>query len=76
MESSCSEVAATFRRTMRFLVHVVTGEGATFFICTWNALRLLGSAASSQRARLNKPRYLKRIAERSDIVCLQETHGR
>ena len=36
----------------------------------------LGSAASNQRPRENKLRYHKRIAEKSDIVCLQETHGR
>ena len=45
-------------------------------ICTWNTRGLLGSAASSQRPRENKLKYLKRIGNRSDIVCLQETHGR
>ena len=46
-------------------------------ICTWNTCSLLlVSAASSQRPRENKLKYLKRIAEKSDILCLQETHGR
>ena len=45
-------------------------------ICTWNTRGLWGSAASSQRPRENKLKYLKRIAEKSDIVCLQETHDR
>ena len=36
---------------------------------------LLCSAASSQRPRGNKLKYLKRIAEKSDTVCLQEIHG-
>ena len=45
-------------------------------ICTWSTRGFLGSAASSQRPRENKLKCLKRIAEKSDILCLQETHGR
>ena len=45
-------------------------------ICTWNNRGLLGSAASSPRPPKNELKYLTRNAERSDIVCLQETHGR
>ena len=44
-------------------------------ICSWNTRGLLGSAASSQRPR-EKLRYHSRIAEKSDILCLQETHVR
>ena len=44
-------------------------------ICTWNTRGSLGSAASSQRPREKKLMYLKRIAEKSDIVYLKETHG-
>ena len=45
-------------------------------ICTWNTRGLLGWAATSQRSRENNLRYLKRIVETFDILCLQETHGR
>ena len=44
-------------------------------ICTWSTRGLQGSAASSPRPREKKLKYLKRIAEKSDGLCLQETHG-
>ena len=47
-------------------------EGLRF--CTWNTRRFVGDA-SSQRPRENKLKYLKRMADKSDVVCLQETHG-
>ena len=36
----------------------------------------MSSAASSQRPRENTMKYRKRIAEKSDILCHQETHGK
>ena len=37
---------------------------------------LLGSTASSQPLRELKHKYLKRLTYKSDIICLQETHGK
>ena len=42
---------------------------------TWNTRGLLGSTASSQTFWEQK-HHLKRLAEKSDVVCLQETHGK
>ena len=45
-------------------------------VATWNTRGLSGSAASSQKPRESKLKYLERIAEKSKFLCLQETHGR
>ena len=36
----------------------------------------LGSTGSSQTFREQKHHYLKRLADKNDVVCLQETHGK
>ena len=43
---------------------------------SWNTRGLLGSAASCQRSREQKHIYPTRLARKSDIICLQETHGK
>ena len=43
---------------------------------SWNARGLLGSTASSQTSREQKHRYLKRLTDKNDVVCVQETHGK
>ena len=44
-------------------------------ISTWNTRGLLGSATQSHRPRERKLRHLQKNVEKSDILCLQETHG-
>ena len=43
---------------------------------SWNTRGLLGSTASSHTSRDQKNHYLKRLADKNDVVCLQETHGK
>ena len=43
---------------------------------SWKSRELLGSTASSQTSREQKHRYLKRLIDKNDVVCVQETHGK
>ena len=43
---------------------------------SWNSRGLLGSTPTSQTTGEQKHRYLKRLMDKNDGVCLQETHGK
>ena len=43
---------------------------------TWNTRGLVGSVFSSQRNREFKLKYLKRLLDINNIICLQEVHGK
>ena len=43
---------------------------------TWNTMGLVGSVFSRQRNREFKLKYLKRLLDNNNIICLQEVHGR
>ena len=45
----------------------------SFRCASWNSRGLLGSTASSQTSREQKHRYLERLIDKNDVVCLQET---
>ena len=43
---------------------------------TWNTLGLVGSVFSKQKNREFRLKYLKRLFNDSNILCLQEVHGK
>ena len=45
-------------------------------ITTWNTSGLVGSVFSRQRNREFKLKYLKRLLDHNNIICLQEVHGK
>ena len=44
-------------------------------IVSWNTRELLGSGFIAQRRRERKYLCLKKVCEKADVVCLQDTHG-
>ena len=71
--SSCGRVRRCLGGSRLAFVLGRHANGLRF--CTWNPRGLLGSAASSHRTGENL-KYLQTIAEKSDFLCVQETHGR
>ena len=43
---------------------------------TWNTRGLVGSVFSKQKNREFKLKYLKKLFDNHNILCLQEVHGR
>ena len=65
-----------YYRVLQVGMHVAIFLDGGLWCITWNTRGLVGSVFSKQKKREFKLKYLKKLFDNNNILCLQEVHGR